>query len=82
MLHKPITVDELWQDFQQVNNTSTYPAYHGFDNVILSLNLLFSIGAVDITEKGKLYISTKGNTIKKINKKDTFHHATSQAIFQ
>ena len=80
MLHKPITMDKLWQNFQQVNNTDTYPAYHGIDNVVLSLNLLFAMGAVNINEDGKLYISTTKNPIK-TNQINTIHNENSQTIF-
>jgi hypothetical protein len=58
LLKEPITVDDLWFKFQKANNTDSFPAYHSFDNVVLGLNLLFSIGAIDIDEQGKIYYAT------------------------
>ena len=58
LLKEPMTIDDLWTKFQKVNNTPLYPAYHSFDNVVLGLNLLFSIGAIDIDEKGKIHYAT------------------------
>lgn len=58
LLKEPITIDDLWVKFQKVNNTALYPAYHSFDNVVLGLNLLFSMGAIDIDEQGKIYYAT------------------------
>ena len=53
-LKEPMSVDNLWIKFSKVNNKK-FPAYHNFDNVVLSLNLLFIMGIVDINEKGELY---------------------------
>lgn len=53
-LKNPMTVDELWLEFSKINNRK-FPAYHTFDNVILSLDLLFLIGIIDINDKGELY---------------------------
>ena len=58
LLNKPMSIDDLWQDFQKVNNTPQYPAYHSFDNIILGVNLLYFIGAVEIDEKGKIHHAT------------------------
>ena len=58
LLKEPTTIDDLWVKFQKVNNTALYPAYHSFDNVVLGLNLLFSMGAIDIDEQGKIYYAT------------------------
>ena len=58
LLKDPMTIDDLWIKFQKVSNTPQYPAYHSFDNVVLGLNLLFSMGAIDIDEQGKIYYAT------------------------
>jgi hypothetical protein len=58
LLKEPVTIDDLWAKFQKVNNTPIYPAYHSFDNVVLGLNLLFLMGAINIDEKGKIYYAT------------------------
>lgn len=56
-LKEPMTVDHLWLKFEKENNKK-FPAYHNFDNVVLSLNLLFLMGIIDINEKGELYNAT------------------------
>jgi hypothetical protein len=55
---KSMSIDEIWTDFQKVNNSQLYPAYHSFDNIILGLNLLFMIGAIQIDEQGKIFYAT------------------------
>lgn len=54
LLKKPLTIDELWMLYLKTNNKK-FPAYHTFDNVILSLDLLFIMGIIDLNEKGELY---------------------------
>ncbi len=54
-LKTPRTIDELWTDFQKVNNTDSFPAYHSFGNLILSVDFLFSIGAVDEDSHGRIF---------------------------
>lgn len=55
LTRKPYTLDELWQEYSKVNNTRDFfPAYHDFDNVILAINLLYSIGAIDINANGEI----------------------------
>lgn len=58
LLNKPMTIDDLWQEFQKVNNTVQYPAYHSFDNIVLGINLLYFIGAIEIDIKGKIQHAT------------------------
>lgn len=50
------TVDELWLRISKLNNSSKLPAYHSFDNVVLSLNYLFAIGVVEIGVGDKIYL--------------------------
>lgn len=52
LLDTPLTIDELWWRFQKINDSKKMPVYHDFDNVVLALNFLYSIRAVDIDEKG------------------------------
>lgn len=55
LTRKPYTLDELWQEYSKINNTRDFfPAYHNFDNVILAINLLYLIGAIDINTKGEI----------------------------
>lgn len=53
---KPHSLDSLWQEYSKVNNKKdVFPAYHSFDNVILAVDLLFVIGAININSEGEIY---------------------------
>ena len=55
ILSEPMTVDEIWYKYSEINNTKNkFPAYHNFDNLVLATNCLFLIGAIEIDSKGKL----------------------------
>lgn len=54
LLDTPVTVDELWWKFSKVNNSRHLPAFHDLDNVILALNFLYTIGAININDQGLL----------------------------
>lgn len=52
---KPYTIDSLWQEYSKINNMKdVFPAYHNFDNMIMAINLLFLMGAIDIDMKGEI----------------------------
>ncbi len=56
IVKEPLTVDEIWYEFSEYNKGNfRFPAYHSFDNLILTINYLFLIGAVNLDEKGKIY---------------------------
>ncbi len=50
------TVDELWLKISKINNSKKLPAYHSFDNLVLALNYLFLIGAVEIDSTERIYL--------------------------
>jgi hypothetical protein len=53
---EPKTVDDIWLSYSEKNNSKNgFPAYHNFDNVILALNYLYLVGAVQIDNNGKIY---------------------------
>ncbi len=54
-LKSPKTIDELWTDFQKVNNTNEFPAYHSFENLVLSIIFLFSTGVIDEDSRGRIF---------------------------
>jgi hypothetical protein len=53
-LEQPMTVDALWAEFQGVNNTPAYPAYQTFENLLLALVFLFSIGVIEQDGSGRI----------------------------
>jgi hypothetical protein len=55
MKNGPTTVDQLWFRVSRQNETKKAFSYHGFDNVVLALNYLYIIGAIDINSEGLIY---------------------------
>ena len=53
ILDKPKTLEEIWKEFS--NNSKKYPAYHGFDNLVLAIDYLYMIGSIEVNKKGKIY---------------------------
>lgn len=52
LIQKPKTFDDLWNDFQRINNTKNIPSLHSLDNFVMALTFLFIIGAIQEGEKG------------------------------
>lgn len=52
ILRNPMTVDAMWFEYSKAREAGTYPAHHTFENVILALDVLFSIGAISIQKNG------------------------------
>lgn len=50
----PKTADKIWLDFRKVRETETYPSYHTFENFILAIDFLYSLGLLSLDESGKL----------------------------
>lgn len=48
-LDSPKNIEELWYDFDNINDTKECPTYHSFDNVILALDLLFVLNKISFT---------------------------------
>ena len=48
-LKSPATLDQIWAKFQLSIKRDEYPAAHSFDNIVLAVDLLFAIGAVEET---------------------------------
>lgn len=55
---EPLTIDQIWFKVNKQNVSKKAMAYHGFDNVILALNYLYIIGAIDINSEDKIYNAT------------------------
>ena len=52
LLDKKRTLDELWNEFEKLNNTEFFPAYHDYDNFILSIDLLFLMNLIKLDNEG------------------------------
>lgn len=45
-------IDELWDEYLSDYNNTIYPAKHSFDNLLLALTFLHSLGIIDEFEGG------------------------------
>jgi hypothetical protein len=52
-LTSPKDVDLLWHEFEKIRGNE-YPAYHSFDNLILTLNMLYAIDAIKMNSNGQI----------------------------
>ncbi len=55
-LDSPQTIDELWQHLERTLGSAKFPARHTFENMILALDFLFLIRAIDYASEGKIEI--------------------------
>ncbi|MCB0517542.1 MAG: hypothetical protein H6577_22955 [Lewinellaceae bacterium] len=53
-LDVPKTVDELWSKFEKINDSPKFPARQSFERVVLALDFLYLIDAIEITGDGKI----------------------------
>ncbi|WP_394884013.1 ABC-three component system middle component 6 [Clostridium butyricum] len=56
LLDKPITLDEFLVNFnKKFIETKLIRKHHSIDNIILTLELLYCMGIIDISDKGEIY---------------------------
>lgn len=51
-LTSPRTVDDLWAVLQQDMSNKAYPANQTFENLVLSLDVLFALGTIELSDSG------------------------------
>ena len=51
-LYQPRTVDEIWFIYRKARELGDFPAHHTFENVVLALDVLFSINAIKLDNDG------------------------------
>jgi len=56
----PQTIDQIWKKVKILNSKDSFGAYHGIDNLILALNYLYLIGAIDVNENQQIYNAVTG----------------------
>ena len=54
LVDEPQSVDAIWAHLQTARNTEQLPAYHSFDNVVVTISFLYSIGAIAEKNDGGL----------------------------
>ncbi len=55
-LSAPKTVDEIWGNFHRAVSAESYASPHTYDNIILAIDFLYSIGAIEENEFGKIFL--------------------------
>ena len=53
---EPCWLDELWEEYEKINNSEEFPADHSFDNFVLALDFLYSKDLIKLNEEGKIII--------------------------
>ena len=56
LLEGPKSVDRLYDKVVVVSETPALPAYHNFDDLLLAIIFLYSVGAVEISEIGSVQL--------------------------
>ncbi len=52
-LKQPKTIDELWIKYSKTS-AKKFPSYHDFDNIVLAVNLLYTLEAIELNEWGEI----------------------------
>ncbi len=42
----PQTIDDLWEKYSNARKSGNYPSSHSFENLVLTVDVLFAVGAV------------------------------------
>lgn len=60
ILRVPTTLDECWKELNELYiNKGKIKKHHSFDNFILTIDLLYMIGVIDVNLKGEIYNVSK-----------------------
>lgn len=51
-IEKTKSVDELWNEYSADYKNKRYPAKHSFDNLLLTLTFLYSLGILEEVDGG------------------------------
>ncbi len=43
----PQTIDDLWEKYGKARRSGDYPSPHSFENLVLTVDMLFAVGAVN-----------------------------------
>ena len=54
LLKKARFIDDVWVEYQSINNSVKFPANHTYDNFLLAIDYLFLIGVIRADGKGKI----------------------------
>jgi hypothetical protein len=55
-LDSPKTIDQIWKNLSAAQQINDFPSYHSFENLVLTLDMLYGLGIIEENDKGKLVI--------------------------
>ena len=53
-IKNPKDIDGVWTEYQKAYTARRYPAYHTFENLILAIIFLYTLGVVQMDGNGRL----------------------------
>lgn len=53
-LQRPKSIDELWTSLQKAMREGSFPGQHAYEHLVLAIDVLFAVGALELTESGAL----------------------------
>ncbi len=53
-LDAPKSIDALWNELHPQMESDKFPARHSFDNLVLTVDILFTVGAITLNRNGRL----------------------------
>jgi hypothetical protein len=54
-IKQPMPLEQIWEEYQKQYKSKKYPAYHSFDNLILTIDYLYMIDAIDLNPHGQVF---------------------------
>ena len=55
VIKQPMPLEQIWQEYQKQSKSKKFPAQHSFDNLILAIDYLYMIDAIDLNKKGQIF---------------------------
>jgi hypothetical protein len=49
-----LTIDEVWKKYDKINDSKKFPAKHNFDDLVLSIDILFSLNKINVDDEGRI----------------------------
>ncbi len=60
-LEAPKSIDALWNELHPQMESGAFPANHSFDNLVLSVDMLFALGVITLNRNGRLQRCVSSN---------------------
>ena len=77
-LNKPISLDELWNIYQKQIKNGDYPVKNDFNEFVLSIDLLYLIGLINVNDNNELALIKKNNQLLTLS--ESIQHKTVKTL--